>query len=357
MTVSGSGGDLAFSLPPRLIAQVPTKRRGDSRLLVLRRTTGVIEHARFRDLPRYLEAGDLIVANESGVLPGRLFGTRKTGGRIETLLLDRLSPNGGRPRPLAERWTCLMRPARKLRPGESIDLGGGLTGVVGKRDGEIGEIELRGSRPPSLSIVRIGRTPLPPYIRRSRIDPRESMDRRRYRTVYQRETGSAAAPTAGLHFTPGTLRRLSEAGVEWSTLLLHLGPASFLPVRGSDPDRQSVPPERFHLPGSTARRVESAHRNGHRVMAVGTSSARVLEACQDPDGSPLPGIGLCDLFIRPGYRFGTIDALLTNFHLPGSTHLLLVAAFAGRDSVLEAYRQAVRLGYRFYSYGDAMLIL
>jgi S-adenosylmethionine:tRNA ribosyltransferase-isomerase len=346
--------DWSYTLPERLIAQQPAPRRSQSRMLVLRRSSGAIEHRRFRDIVGLLDPGDLLVANDSAVLRARLHGRRRSGGRVECLLLERSEDNGWMPQSglgHVERWTCLARPARRLRPQERIEFGGGLTGILVDRRGEVWRIDLQARRTPTGVLTRVGRTPLPPYIRR------QESDRRRYRTVYQDEAGSVAAPTAGLHFSPDILKRLQVAGVGWATLTLHLSAASFLPVRPHDPERAEVPSERYRLPGSTAGAVAAAHSRGTRVVAVGTSTTRVLESCRDAGGRLRGGEGTCDLFIRPGFRFGSIDALLTNFHLPGSTHLMLVAAFAGREVVMAAYREAVRLRYRFFSYGDAMLIL
>jgi S-adenosylmethionine:tRNA ribosyltransferase-isomerase len=370
-----AAGDWSFPLPERLIAQEPAPRRSQSRLLVLHRSTGAIEHLHFRDILRLLGPGDLIVANDSAVMPARLLGRRRSGGRVECLLLERSTANGGegtttgarsqvappaRPETTGrrvERWSCLARPARRLRPRERIEFAGGLSGSLVERRGEVWRIDLESRQMPSRVIERVGKTPLPPYIHRAGTDRRDPMDRRRYRTVYQDEAGSAAAPTAGLHFSRDILKKLQVAGVGWAPLTLHLSAASFLPVRPHDPERAELPAEHYRLPAATVRSVAAARRNGGRVVAVGTSTTRVLESCRGRQGRLVAGRGTCTLFIRPGFEFGVIDGMLTNFHLPESTHLLLVAAFAGRDRILAAYRQAIRSEYRFYSYGDAMLIL
>ncbi len=355
--------DWSFNLPADRIAQEPTRRRGDSRLLVLGRTNGKIRHTRIRCLPEILQAGDLLVVNDTAVIPGRLLGRRLTGGKVEVLLLEsQFAPGGGDP-VRRQRWTCLVRPSRKLGSGERIRFGDSLEGVLGTRQGEIWRIDLESPKALRGVISSVGRTPLPPYIRRESGDPREERDRRRYQTIYADRPGSAAAPTAGLHFTRGILDRLKRDGIGRAPLTLHLGAASFVPARPGQPAQQdqlksvSLPPERFRLPIATARAIREVKSRGGRVIAVGTSTTRVLESCHERKIGVRPGEGTCRLFIRPGHKFRVVDGILTNFHLPGSTHLLLVGALAGKQSILEAYRQGIESGYRFYSYGDAMLIL
>jgi len=334
--------DFDYALPPDRIAQHPVEPRDHARLMVLHRDSGKLEHRRFYEVVDYLRRGDVLVINETRVFPARLVGKRPSGGKVELLLV----------RPLGrDTWEALAKPGRKVRPGERLLFGEGkLTGEVVERteDGKrvvrfSGDIE---------TLRNLGQVPLPPYIRRSPIPE----DRERYQTVYARVEGSVAAPTAGLHFTEELLERLREKGVEVVPIVLHVGPGTFRPVRGEVSEHR-MEAEYYEVSPRAAEVVNLAREKGGRVVAVGTTSVRTLETVADEEGRVRPGSGWTELFIYPPYRFRVVDALITNFHLPRSTLLMLVAAFAGRERVLEAYMEAVRLGYRFYSYGDAMLII
>jgi len=338
--------DYDYALPPERIAQAPAEPRDAARLLVLERATGARHHVRVRDLPAWLRPGDLLVRNATRVLPARLRGRKPSGGAAEALLLG---PGGG-PR----RARALVRAGGRLRPGQKLRFEGhGLA-----LDAEIaavgpdGSVELLFAEGPSP--YALGEAPLPPYIRRAAADP---ADAARYQTVYARVEGSVAAPTAGLHFTAGLFEALAARGVAWADVVLHVGPGTFRPIRPDDLAAGRLHAEPYELPPETADAVARARAEGGRVVSVGTTSARVLESRAREGGLVSPGAGETDLLLAPGARFRAVDALLTNFHLPRSSLLLLVAAFAGRTRVLEAYADALARGYRFYSYGDAMLIL
>jgi S-adenosylmethionine:tRNA ribosyltransferase-isomerase len=334
-----------YALPPELIAQVPLERREDSRLLVLHRTDGTIAHRSMRDLPRLLRRGDLLVLNDTRVLPARLPGVKESGGRIEVLLLERLSGSPGQ-----AVWACLL--ARAPRPGGRFVAGEGVVGTVLTREGERGTVLLeRDGGELDAALERAGRVPLPPYIRRGQDHDTDAEDRERYQTLHARVPGAAAAPTAGLHFTPRLLRRLADGGVDSAFLTLHVGLGTFLPLRSARLEDHVMHEEAYHVPPDTAEAVRRTRSRGGRVVAVGTTVVRALE-----DSAGEAGEGRCRLFIRPGFRFRVVDALVTNFHLPRSTLLVLVSALAGRERVLAAYAEAVRERYRFLSYGDAMLV-
>lgn len=339
--------DFDFDLPPQLIAQEPLAERTASRLLVLHRQTGRIEHARFADLADWLVPGDLLVRNETRVIPARLLGRKESGGHIELLLVERIAGD-------EQHWRCLARSAKPARPGNRLFFAEGIEGEVVADLGEGWRI-VRFHSPGELltQLETAGEVPLPPYIQRAPA----AADRERYQTVYAGEPGAVAAPTAGLHFTAATFAELATRGVEVCGLTLHVGPGTFLPVRGERLDEHRMHSERFIIPPAAAAAVNRARSDGRRVVAVGTTSTRAMESAVDAAGQLHPGSAETDLFIRPGYRFRATDALITNFHLPKSTLLVLVAAFAGRDLILEAYRQAVAEKYRFFSYGDCMLIL
>jgi len=334
-----------YRLPPELIAQEPLAARDASRLLALDRATGALSHRTFSDLPELLRTGDLLVANRSRVFPARLLGRREGGGSAEVLLVRRREPNV---------WDAMVRPGRRLHPGSVVEIAPGFrVRIEGPSAGPRRRVHLLLEAPdPDAAIDRHGHVPLPPYIHR--LD--DPSDRDRYQTVYARETGSVAAPTAGLHFTPELLDRLRARGVEIAEIVLHVGPGTFRPVEVADVREHRVDPERFAIPEETAAAVDRARAEGRRVVAVGTTATRALESAADGAGRIRPGDGETDLVIVPGFRFRVVDALVTNFHLPRSSLLLLVSAFAGRDRVLGAYAEAVRLSYRFYSYGDAMLV-
>jgi S-adenosylmethionine:tRNA ribosyltransferase-isomerase len=340
--------DFDYELPPDLIAQEPLPERDASRLLVLDRRTGGTSHHAFAELPELLAAGDLVVVNRSRVIPARLLGRRAKGGEAEILLVRDRGEG---------RWEAMVRPGRHLRPGQRVTIDEDLSVMVESEAlDESGRRQVRllsKRRDIEGALERCGHTPLPPYIRR----PDRPADRERYQTVYAREVGSVAAPTAGLHFTAALLTRLRERGVERAEVVLHVGPGTFQPVKAARVEDHRVAPEPYAVPPETAAAVRSTRARGGRVVAVGTTTARTLESAAGSDGTVAAGEGETGLVIVPGHRFRALDALLTNFHLPRSSLLLLVAAFAGREAVLRAYAEAVRLRYRFYSYGDAMLVL
>ncbi|MFZ5452272.1 MAG: tRNA preQ1(34) S-adenosylmethionine ribosyltransferase-isomerase QueA [Thermodesulfobacteriota bacterium] len=356
--------DYDYFLPPELVAQYPLSPRDASRLLILNRDGGEIRHASFRDLPQYLDPGDLLVLNDTRVFPARLHGAKTSGGKIE-LLLHHL-PAAGRE---SEGWarendspSSSLKSARaqatyrgRLRVGQELVFGDKLRGEVISRPRpgvtEVRFWSLNGSDPAQLVLAQ-GEVPLPPYIRRGP----EEQDRENYQTVYASRVGAIACPTAGLHFTAAVMKDLARRGLETVFLTLHVGPGTFMPVRQEDYTRHRLQPEYFELSQATAQRLNEAKSRGKRLVAVGTTSVRVLEYCAGPGGFT-PQSGWCDLYIHPGYTFQAVDRLLTNFHLPKSTLLLLVSAFAGRDLIMRAYAEAVREKYRFYSYGDCMLIL
>lgn len=344
--------DFDYELPEGRIAQEPLPRRDASRLLALDRATGALAHLRFSDLPRLLRAGDLLVLNDTRVVPARLRGKKETGGAVEALLLER--EGGGRAAPVRR---CLLDASKPPRPGVRIDFGHGLRAEVLSRSGEGWSVRLTSEDgDPEAAALRAGAVPLPPYIRRGPGDPRSALDVERYQTVYAAKPGAVAAPTAGLHFTADLLDRLQGLGVETARLTLHVGPGTFLPVRSERIEDHRMHAEAFDLPGETAEAIGRARRRGGRVVAVGTTVVRTLEGRASGDGSVAAGSGSCDLFIRPGHAFRAVDAMVTNFHLPRSTLLMLVCAFGGRERILAAYAEAVREGYRFYSYGDAMFV-
>ncbi len=349
--------DYLYDLPEELIAQEPAEPRDASRLLVLRRDGGALEHRCFRDLPDFLRRGDLLVLNDTRVIPARLTGRRSTGGEVELLLLRELSE---------ATWECLARPARRLRPGEVVLLPGERTAEV-IESGEEGRRVVRFDPPEGLRewLESHGAPPLPPYIRRVA----RPEDRERYQTIYARHDGAVAAPTAGLHFSDRMLAELTERGIGTARITLHVGIGTFRPVTVENLAEHRMDEEVYEVGPGATEAINAARQRGGRVVAVGTTVVRTLESIVQapPDrpgasGSPgsavvKPGRGSTGLFIRPPYRFRAVDALLTNFHLPGSTLLMLVSAFAGRERVLAAYREAVRERYRFFSYGDAMLLL
>ena len=345
-----------YELPAELIAQRPARRRDASRLLVLG-PGGAMQHRVFAELPELLRAGDLLVLNDARVLPARVWARRVTGGRVELLFLQPVGPR---------RWRVLVRPARRVHAGEELvtDAGSRLRVATGGGRGER-LIEVAAGVEPLDLLEREGRMPLPPYIRRppppaadppARPEGLEALDRQRYQTVYAAVPGAVAAPTAGLHFTTTLLERLRDAGVQTASLTLHVGPGTFRRPTAETVEEHRMEPERYTLPPACAEAVNRARAERRRVIAVGTTVVRSLEYAARA-GQVAAGEGEADLFIYPGYRFRAIDAMITNFHLPRSTPLLLVAALAGRARLLAAYREAVRRRYRFYSYGDAMLVL
>lgn len=337
--------DFQFDLPEDRIAQRPAPERERSRMLVLPPGGGEPVDARASDLPRFLRKGDLLVLNDSRVFPARLRCVFASGAEGEGLFIRAVE---------GEDWLVLIRPSRKVKEGAKLAFpDAAMEGTAIRRGGE-GEWVLRvscgGAVPEALE--RAGAVPLPPYIRR----PPDEEDRRRYQTVYADEPGSVAAPTAGLHFTHELMRRLEEGGVGIAKVTLHVGPGTFRPVRTEKIEEHEIEPERYHIPDETARRIAETKRDGGRVVAVGTTTVRTLEGASD-GGAVRPGGGWTGLYIHPPFEPSVIDALLTNFHLPGSSLFLLVCALAGADRMKGAYGHAVRAGYRFYSYGDCCLIL
>ncbi|HEY7675518.1 MAG TPA: tRNA preQ1(34) S-adenosylmethionine ribosyltransferase-isomerase QueA [Candidatus Methylomirabilis sp.] len=354
--------DLAYDLPEGLIAQAPAAERDGSRLLVLTRAAGVVGHHVFRELPALLRPGDLLVLNDTKVIPARLAGRWESGGGVELLLVREVEPGA---------WEALVKPAAKARPGRLIALGDGGRARVAAYAGP-GRRLLRfdpGGDVRAL-LERHGLMPLPPYIHRpvSRIphgtfgdsairNPQSATDRERYQTVYALEEGAIAAPTAGLHFTEALLDAVAGAGIEVRRITLHVGPGTFQPIRAARIRDHRMEPERYAIPEATAQAVKAAKAEGRRVIAVGTTAVRTLEHSAMRGGEVQAGPAEAELFIIPGHRFRVVDGMLTNFHLPGSTPLALVAALAGLERIKAAYAEAVARGYRFYSYGDAMLIL
>ncbi|MEO8946564.1 MAG: tRNA preQ1(34) S-adenosylmethionine ribosyltransferase-isomerase QueA [Gemmatimonadaceae bacterium] len=337
--------DYDFELPPELIAQSPPAVRGDSRLMVVDRASQSIAHRRFADIVEYIPAHDVLVRNTTRVMRARLLGTRDSGARAEVLLLKALGNS---------RYEAMVRPGGKLRPGRTIHVGDDL-------DVCILEITERGTRVVELvsslndsdAIERFGHIPLPPYITRADAAP----DAKRYQTVYADQSGSAAAPTAGLHFTPAILRALGTAGVEIADVLLHVGAGTFKPVEVDDPAEHVMHEEWYDVPAATAQRVVEARARGATIWAVGTTTVRTLESAARKSGDVVAGASETSIFIRPPYEFRAVDHVLTNFHLPHSTLIMLVAAFAGYDLTMHAYTAAVAERYRFFSYGDAMLVI
>jgi len=337
--------DYDYALPASCIAQHPPQERDGARLLHLDRASGALAHHGVLDLPGLLEPGDLLVVNATRVLPARLRGHKRSGGSAEALLLGPGAPG---------RFRALLRVSGRLRPGLEIVFERGertLAAEIATLHAD-GSVELVFAE--TLSPYELGETPLPPYIRR---DAPDALDAERYQTVFARELGSVAAPTAGLHLSPRLLAALETRGVHKAEVLLHVGAGTFRPVGPAELAAGRLHPERFELPDATAAAIDETRGRGGRVVAVGTTTTRVLEACARPAGRVAAGAGETDLFLRPGARFQVVDALLTNFHLPRSSLLLLVAGFAGREAVLAAYADALERGYRFYSFGDAMLIL
>ena len=335
--------DFSFDLPEELIAQTPMEQRDASRLLCLDKQTGAVEHRHFYDLPDLLREGDCLVLNNSRVLPARLIGIRPTGGAVELVLLRDLGGN---------RWECLSRPGRKTKPGQRILFGEGeLQAVVEETVSGGNRIVRFDYEGIFLEVLeRLGRMPLPPYIRQELKDPE------RYQTVYSKELGSAAAPTAGLHFTKELLETVRNQGVLTEFVTLHVGLGTFRPVKEEEIENHEMHSEYCIIPPETAEAVNRTRKNGGRIIAVGTTSCRTLESFAKEDGTLEASSGWTNIFIYPGYRFKCIDALITNFHLPESTLIMLVSALAGRENILNAYRIAVSEKYRFFSFGDAMMI-
>ena len=337
--------DFYYDLPERLIAQTPAQPRDAARMMVIHRDTGVREDKIFRDLPEYLRPGDVMVVNETRVIPARLLGEKEdTHVPAEVLLLRRIDK---------DQWETLVRPGRRLRQGAVVSFGGGLLRA------EIGETTDAGGRVVKFLydgvfeelLDRLGEMPLPPYIHKKLDDPSQ------YQTVYARQEGSAAAPTAGLHFTQDVLRRVREKGVEIVPVLLHVGLGTFRPVKVEDVSRHVMHSEYYQVTPEAADKINAARAAGGRIVCIGTTSVRTLETVADANGVVHPGMGMTNIFITPGVKLKATDVLLTNFHLPESTLLMLISAMMGREAALDAYREAVEKEYRFFSFGDCMLIL
>lgn len=335
--------DFYFELPKERIAQTPLKDRAAAKLLVLNKTTGKIEHKIFKDILEYIKPSDCLVINDTKVMPARLIGERKTGAKVEILLLKRID---------RDFWETLAKPGRKAKAGDKILFGGG------ELIGEITEIKEDGNRIVKFEyngifeevIDKLGQTPLPPYI------TEKLEDKNMYQTVYAKNSGSAAAPTAGLHFTPELINKIKEKGAEIAAVTLHVGLGTFRPVKTENILEHKMHSEFYSIDKEQADIINDTKRNGGRIISVGTTSTRTLESAADEKGFVKYGSGWTDIFIYPGYKFKTVDCLITNFHLPESTLIMLVSAMAGRENVLRAYKVAVTEKYRFFSFGDAMYI-
>lgn len=337
--------DFAYDLPEELIAQDPLEERSSSRLMILDKDTGQTEHRIFHDIPLFLRAGDCLVINDTKVIPARLIGVREdTGGRVELLLLKRRADNV---------WESLVKPGKKARPGMRLSFGDGLL------QAEVQEIVEEGNRLIRFEyegifeeiLDQLGQMPLPPYI------THKLQDKNRYQTVYAKYEGSAAAPTAGLHFTKELLKEIQQMGVNIAHVTLHVGLGTFRPVKVEDVEAHHMHTEFYRVSQEAADLINQTKQNGGRVICVGTTSCRTIESAADEQGIVQAGEGDTDIFIYPGYKFRVLDALITNFHLPESTLLMLVSALAGKDHIMAAYQEAVRERYRFFSFGDAMLIM
>lgn len=337
--------DFDYMLPPKLIAVDPLKERDTARLMTLARSGGEIGETVVSALPELITPADLLLLNDTRVLPARLNGCKSSGGKVEVFLVRKIEREG-------DSWEVLLRASKPPRPGTVILLPEQVSAtVISPAQGEGWLVSFTGTDDFYGWLDRHGAVPLPPYLRRQAAES----DRDRYQTVFASERGAVAAPTAGLHFTEPLLQRIKDAGVEIATLTLHVGLGTFMPIRVDDPLQHKMHTERYCIPPETAAAIERCRARGGRVIAVGTTVARTLEHAAD-GMTVKPGCGETDIFIYPGYRFQVVDALLTNFHLPKSTLLMLVAAFAGREQILDAYRVAIARGFRFYSYGDAMFI-
>ena len=336
--------DFYYDLPEELIAQTPAEPRDSSRLLIYHRQDETVEHKVFRDIIDYLNPGDALVVNDTRVIPARLYGKKQgTGREVEFLLLNRLSK---------DTWEAIMRPGKKLRIGDRVDFAEDLQAeILEKKEDGVTRVKFyfEGLFEPLLE--RYGNMPLPPYITK-RLE-----DRQRYQTVYAKENGSAAAPTAGLHFTPELMEKIRQKGIDIIPVLLHVGLGTFRPVKVDNVENHKMHSEYYSISADSARRINETRKRGGRIIAVGTTSVRTLESVADEEGCIKEQSGNTEIFIYPGYRFKCVDALITNFHLPESTLLMLISAFMGKEQALGLYRLAVQERYRFFSFGDAMLII
>ena len=336
--------DFYYDLPEELIAQTPIEKRDESRLMVLNRANQTIEHKTFKDIIEYLEPGDCLVRNNTKVIPARLYGKKATGAKIEFLLLNRIE---------GDIWECIVRPGHKLKPGTEVEFGDGIlkAKVLDVMEGGTRKVEFKYEGIFNEILDKIGLMPLPPYIHES------LKDNDRYQTVYAKYEGSAAAPTAGLHFTPELFEKIKAKGIDVANVTLHVGIGTFRPVKVENVEEHHMHSEHFYIKQEDADKINNAKKNGKRVIAVGTTSCRVLETIADENGMVKPTEGDTQIFIYPGYKYKCLDGLVTNFHLPESTLIMLVSALAGRDYIMKAYNEAVKERYRFFSFGDAMLIL
>ena len=336
--------DFYYDLPEELIAQTPIEKRDESRLMVLNREKQTIEHKTFKDIIDYLEPGDCLVRNNTKVIPARLYGKKATGAKIEFLLLNRIE---------GDIWECIVRPGHKLKPGTEVEFGEGLLKgtVLDIMPGGTRKVEFKYEGIFNEILDQIGLMPLPPYIHES------LKDKDRYQTVYAKYDGSAAAPTAGLHFTPELFEKIKAKGIEVANVTLHVGIGTFRPVKVENVEEHHMHSEHFYIKQEDVDKINTAKKNGKRVIAVGTTSCRVLETIADENGMVKATEGDTQIFIYPGYKYKCLDGLVTNFHLPESTLIMLVSALAGRDYIMKAYNEAVKERYRFFSFGDAMLIL
>ncbi|MGD9210342.1 MAG: tRNA preQ1(34) S-adenosylmethionine ribosyltransferase-isomerase QueA [Desulfobacteraceae bacterium] len=348
--------DYNYELPEALIAQTPADKREGSRLLHLNIYDGKIGHYRFEDVVSLLDPSDVLVVNDTKVIPGRLLGRKSTGGKVEALILNYADTMDGSKK---ERiFRCLVKSSKKLRLGSAIFFDSSLNAEVLEYDDGIASLRFISDKPFEDILQKVGKVPLPPYIKRDeKHTDQETKDRKAYQTVYATHPGAIAAPTAGLHFSPNVMDRLTAKGIEIVHITLHVGYGTFLPVRVNDIRKHKMHSEWYSITPKAAACLNQARQDNRRIIAVGTTSVRTLEYHSDAKGRLSSGSGSCDLFIYPGYRFKLINGLITNFHLPRSTLLMLVAALAGRENILSAYKTAVKSQYRFFSYGDAMLII
>jgi S-adenosylmethionine:tRNA ribosyltransferase-isomerase len=339
--------DFDYLLPEELIAQNPPASRGSSRLLVFDRKTDKISHNDFADIIDYLDEGDILVFNDTKVIPARLFGRKETGGKIEVLLIRELEE---------DLWECMLKTSKGAKVGLNFSLGNGDDLINAelmekRKDGSV-IVKLRSNTGVREMINKIGRMPLPPYVKRDAV----KADEERYQTIYASKEGAVAAPTAGLHFTPELMKAINDKGIETAMITLHVGPGTFQPVRVDNMEDHKMHSEHFQISESVANKINAAKEKGGRVIAVGTTTVRTLESSNDK-GKVLPNEGETDIFVRPGSRFNVVDCMITNFHLPKSTLFMLVSAFAGTANMKKVYEEAVLEKYRFFSYGDAMLII
>ena len=335
--------DFDYELPEELIAQTPIEKRDESRLMVLDRKEQTIEHKHFKDVIDYLEPGDVLVRNNTKVIPARLYGKKETGAKVEFLLLNNMEK---------DIWECIVRPGNKLNVGAKVIFGDGIlkAEVLDTMPGGTRKVKFHYEGIFNEILDKIGLMPLPPYIHES------LKEKDRYQTVYAKYEGSAAAPTAGLHFTPELLKKIEEKGIDIANVTLHVGIGTFRPVKEDTVEAHQMHSEHFYIKEEDCEKINKAKKSGHRVIAVGTTSCRVLETIADDNGYVKPTEGDTQIFIYPGYKFRCLDALITNFHLPQSTLVMLVSALAGKDYIMKAYKEAVEQKYRFFSFGDAMLI-